>query len=268
MDNRFLPRLVMLVICTIVFMNAGPLQIQASSTVAPPTNLTARVTPTSIDLSWQNHAVNQTGVVIQCKMIDEFGEAVGNWGDSSWSLGPLYTSYSLAVDELPWVVTEGFTMRFRVVAIARESNLGPVASAYSDEITVRIPSLRLVYKIGQPSFLLNGAIKSIDATPVIIQGRTFLPIRHVADPLGVDASWNDIEKKVTLKAPHKTIELWINNNTAKVNGLAVKIDPNNPNVMPLTIPPGRTILPLRFIADNLDCSVYWDPQTSQVEILQ
>jgi len=86
----------------------------------------------------------------------------------------------------------------------------------------------------------------------------------VADPLGAQVLWNEIERKVSIKTASKTIELWIDNNTARVNGQSVMIDPDNPNVMPIVIPPGRTMLPLRFIADNLDCNVDWNDLTREV----
>ena len=98
----------------------------------------------------------------------------------------------------------------------------------------------------------------MEVAPIIREGRTLLPVRYVADPLGAQVLWNEAERKVTTKTTSKTIELWINNNTATVNGTKVLIDPNNTKVMPVVIPPGRTMLPLRFIADNLDCNVEWN----------
>ncbi|MBC7195279.1 MAG: copper amine oxidase N-terminal domain-containing protein, partial [Caldisericia bacterium] len=43
------------------------------------------------------------------------------------------------------------------------------------------------------------------------------------------------------------------------------IDPSNPNVKPLIIS-GRTMLPIRFIAENLGCKVDWDPNLKEVKI--
>jgi titin len=76
----------------------------------------------------------------------------------------------------------------------------------------------------------------MDVAPIIKEGRTLLPVRYVADPLGAQVLWNEIERKVSIKTASKTIELWIDNNTASVNGQKLLIDPNNPNVMPIVIP--------------------------------
>jgi titin len=106
----------------------------------------------------------------------------------------------------------------------------------------------------------------MDAAPIIRESRTLLPIRYVADPLGAQVLWNATEGKVTIKTEAKTFELWINNNTAKINESTVKIDSKNANVTPIIIPPGRTMLPLRFIADNLDCDVIWNATDKSITV--
>jgi hypothetical protein len=63
-----------------------------------------------------------------------------------------------------------------------------------------------------------------------------------------------------------TIEMWIGQNTAKVNGVLVAINPTNTQVMPIVVPPGRTMLPLRFIAENLKCQVDWDATQQMVTV--
>lgn len=47
-------------------------------------------------------------------------------------------------------------------------------------------------------------------------------------------------------------------NTARVNGQEILIDSNNANVTPIVTPPGRTMLPLRFISEQLGCQVDWN----------
>jgi len=61
--------------------------------------------------------------------------------------------------------------------------------------------------------------------------------------------------KVTITFKETTIELWIDKNTAKVNGEYKLIDATNPKVVPMIIPPGKTMLPIRFIVENLGCLV-------------
>jgi len=44
------------------------------------------------------------------------------------------------------------------------------------------------------------------------------------------------------------------------------IDPSKPNVVPEIIN-GRTMLPLRFVAEALGCEVKWDDATKTITIL-
>jgi len=124
----------------------------------------------------------------------------------------------------------------------------------------------LVFAIGQSVYKSNGAAVNMDVSPMAREGRTLLPIRYIADPLGAVTSWDNLENKVTIKTKTKTIELWLNKNMARVNGAEVMIDPANPNVAPIAIPPGRTMMPLRFIAENLDCAVTWDNPSQSATI--
>ena len=52
---------------------------------------------------------------------------------------------------------------------------------------------------------------------------------------------------------------------AKVNGVNTPIDPLNPKVVPLIIN-SRTMLPLRFVTENLGCTVDWDGTTKTITI--
>jgi hypothetical protein len=87
----------------------------------------------------------------------------------------------------------------------------------------------------------------------------------VAEPLGASIGWDANEKKVTVSLKDTIIELWIGKNVARVNGVDTPIDPNNPKVVPMIIQ-GRTMLPVRFVAENLGCQVDWDANTKTVTI--
>ncbi len=50
------------------------------------------------------------------------------------------------------------------------------------------------------------------------------------------------------------VKLMANSNTALINGEMVKVDPTNPNVMPVVVN-GVTLIPLRFIADTYGANI-------------
>ena len=127
----------------------------------------------------------------------------------------------------------------------------------------------MIFNIGQvDSYLTTDSaaktLRTMDVAPILSGNRTFLPIRFVLEPMGGTITWDQAEKKVTITNESTTIELWIGSNMAKVNGVLKMIDPDNTDVKPLLVKPGRTMLPVRFISESLDCKVSWDKATQQV----
>lgn len=98
-----------------------------------------------------------------------------------------------------------------------------------------------------------------DAQPFIVKkdDRTLVPIRFVAEDLGYKVEWDKEnwfkggkeDKKVTITNEGKTMELFIGQSYAYINGVKKKYD-----TKPL-IDSSRTFVPLRFIAENFDCKV-------------
>jgi len=123
----------------------------------------------------------------------------------------------------------------------------------------------IVLQVGQTSFTVNGSPNTLDSPPIIKNGRTLLPIRPVVEALGGTVSWDGTERKVTISLGSTTIELWIGKNTARVNGVSKPIDSTNSKVVPEIIN-GRTMLPLRFVTENLGCQLQWDPNTKTITI--
>jgi hypothetical protein len=106
---------------------------------------------------------------------------------------------------------------------------------------------------------------SLEAAPIILNARTLLPIRAVVEAAGGTVTWDAAEQKVTIVRNGTTLTLWIGKNTAEIDGKWVSID-TNPAVVPI-ISHGRTLLPLRFVAESLGLDVQWDASTKTVTIL-
>jgi len=122
----------------------------------------------------------------------------------------------------------------------------------------------IILQINNPYMTVNGVKKEIDpgrgTVPVIIKGRTLVPIRAIIEELGGTVDWDGVERKVTIKFKNKTIELWIDKKTAKVDGTSKELD------VPPMILNGRTMLPLRFVTEELGCTVDWEDKTKTVTI--
>ena len=136
-----------------------------------------------------------------------------------------------------------------------------ISATFEKEVTETV----IILQIGNTTFTINGQSRTLDSPPVIKNNRTLLPIRAVVEALGGTVGWDETERKVTVILGSKTIELWIGKSIAKVNGIDTPIDAANSKVVPEIIN-SRTMLPLRFVAENLGCTVEWDGTTKTITI--
>ncbi len=127
----------------------------------------------------------------------------------------------------------------------------------------------IILKIDDPYMTVNGSSQEIDpgrgTKPVIKNSRTLVPIRAIIEALGGTVSWDATDRKVAVTLGSRTIELWIRKSTAKVNGVDRPIDSTNSKVVPEIIN-SRTMLPLRFVTENLGAKVDWDGTTQTITI--
>jgi len=126
-------------------------------------------------------------------------------------------------------------------------------------------STTIVLQVGSSTFTVNGETRTLDSPPVIKNSRTLIPIRAVVEALGGTIGWDGTTEKVTVILKDTTIELWIGKPQATVNGQTKWIDDTNHKVMPEIIN-GRTMLPLRFVIENLGAHLDWDGITKTITI--
>lgn len=119
--------------------------------------------------------------------------------------------------------------------------------------------------IDNPNMSANGFPYEIDpgngTSPVIMDNRTLVPIRAIIEKMGGTVSWDESERKVTIDLMQNSIDLRIGEKSATVNGIEKPVD-----VAPQIIN-GRTMLPIRFISENLNCYVEWDNLNKEVFIV-
>ena len=113
---------------------------------------------------------------------------------------------------------------------------------------------------------INGtdSFKGMDAAPYIKNGRTMLPIRYIAEALGMSVSWDAKTRTVIIQDMFYTVEIPVDTNIIKVNGEVFTSD-----VKP-EIVHGRTMLPIANIARALGLvdgkDIIWDASKRQVII--
>ena len=118
----------------------------------------------------------------------------------------------------------------------------------------------IILTIGSRKISVFGRELKNDVAPKIVNDRTMLPIRIVAESLGGTVTWNGELQRVTIQKGADVILITIGADTAYVNGTAVKLD------AAAFVENGRTYLPLRFVSETLGAQVAWKEAEKTVTI--
>jgi hypothetical protein len=116
--------------------------------------------------------------------------------------------------------------------------------------------------IGDKIAKINNQDYPLDVPPLIIKGRTFVPLRFISEAFGAEVNWDGETRSVRIffEKTNSRVTLQIDNPIARVNEKVVKLD------APPAIVGGRTMVPIRFIAEAFGADVLWDGETKTVTI--
>lgn len=108
----------------------------------------------------------------------------------------------------------------------------------------------VVLKIGRPNALVKGAKAKIDqqntnVAPVVVGGRTMVPLRFVSEAFGAEVNWDASTRQVTIKNQDKSAVLTVGSKEMTVDSSSSTLD-----VAP-QISNGRVLVPLRAVAENI-----------------
>lgn len=115
----------------------------------------------------------------------------------------------------------------------------------------------------QISIFVNKQRLVTDVSPYIIPklNTTMLPFRAIGEALGAQFTWDQKLQEVKFQRGDDRIQMTVGNNTAVVNGEVVTLDAA-PQVKG-----NRTMVPVRFISENLGMTVKWDQKTRTITIV-
>ena len=131
----------------------------------------------------------------------------------------------------------------------------------SDSITpIKRKCKNLEFFVGSPRYKADDEIKQFDSIPYIKDGRTFLPVRFVAENLGASVEWNPQTSVATLRSEEATISISNKSSKITINGIDKSMD-----VAP-EIVKNRLMCPIRFVAEALGCRVSWEEKRGLVKI--
>ena len=107
---------------------------------------------------------------------------------------------------------------------------------------------------------INGNIVTPSVAPVIENGTTLVPLRIISENLGATVEWDGTVRQVNIAKDETKIVLTIDKTTAIVNDMDTTL------LLAPKIINGSTMVPIRFVSENLGVYVNWDSSSRTVQI--
>jgi hypothetical protein len=180
---------------------------------------------------------------------------------------------SCTVNGVPVVINAGGAFTAHVTLSAGDNTIVVVAADAAGntvqrqiKVTWKVPQVVLTLALGSRTMTVSGQPPVLlDTEPTLFRSRTFLPIRAVVEALGGTVSWNAVSRSAELHLGKQVVVLTIGQSVAVVNQARTPIDAQDSLVVPM-IAQGRTLLPVRFVAESLGCRVDWNPSSRTIVI--
>ncbi|MDA8337298.1 MAG: stalk domain-containing protein [Peptococcaceae bacterium] len=161
-------------------------------------------------------------------------------------------------------------------ALVQTTTVSAPAPAPKAPTPIPAPSNTVVFTIGSMTYTVNSQAEQMDVAPFIdpATGRTYVPVRYLAEALGVppaNIKWNP--ETITLQlVSQRTVQLTIGDKTMTVtnapvpNGIQSQLVSIRRIAMDTApeIVNGRTMLPARWVAQELGYGVQWNAVNKQV----
>lgn len=117
---------------------------------------------------------------------------------------------------------------------------------------------------------IDGNVIESEVAPLIVKDRTMVPVRVIAEGLGLKVDWEPVKRWVLISTPGiQSIESHTVSLLAQpgigifIDGKEIKIGPEDPAPFILD---DRTMVPFRVIAEGLGMKVDWDEKNRRVLI--
>lgn len=130
--------------------------------------------------------------------------------------------------------------------------------------------LALLFWLPQPAYaattikmVIDGVSVTSDPAPVIIDGRTLVPIRLISEKLGAFVEWKEETRTVSVVKGNRSALLWVDNHLVKEQ--TDMTDYTICDISPRIIN-SRTFVPLRLVGNALGVKVEWVDQTRTVRV--
>lgn len=128
----------------------------------------------------------------------------------------------------------------------------------------RATAYEVVFKVGEATYKIGDKDYAMDVAPFIEANRTYLPIRYIAESIGINKNnilWDEATGQVTIIKDNQVVQLTVGSTILKLNDVSVPMDTEAKNNN------GRIVLPLRAVGQALGAEINWnvDEQTVTVK---
>lgn len=135
-------------------------------------------------------------------------------------------------------------------------------------VKINLHSVIIELWIGKLTVTINGKETRTDVPPLIKSGRSFIPIRFIAETFGAVTSFNPKTQEIIISNDKINISLFIGkteaileiNENKKKETRLIKLD------APPFLEKGRTFTPLRFIAETFGAKLDWKSSEQKITI--
>lgn len=203
-------------------------------------------------LNWWSEQVKGTGVDLYIGLAD-YKTLEAKAADNVW-----YNGREIAgqIAECAANAQVSGVIHFRYGSINASPALKRVLTADTDVAVV--PSVG--NNGAEVSVLVNDSLLSFDTAPYIENGRVLLPMRLIFEELGATVDY--AAGKIVAQRGDTVVRLELGSDIMLIDGDKKTLD------VPAKAVGGRTLLPLRAVAEALDAQVDWNGSTKTVTITQ
>ena len=191
--------------------------------------------------------------------------------DGNTVYGEYYEVWDDGIDWDNYVVSGSVTLILETDHINVLWNSNENGSVSSKNFDVYNPDFRYVESAPLTVMLNGNKVYFPDQQPVILNGRTLVPIRAMIEAMNGNVGWDEEQQQVSIDlGGHIIISLRINDYVMNVKRPQASLEKKKEYDISLDVPAqiinGRTMIPIRAVAEALDKNVDWDAGTNTVII--
>lgn len=157
-----------------------------------------------------------------------------------------------------WNVTIPVQLGNNKVTLIAKDVLGNITT---DNLELYVYTKRKVELfVGSKEAFVDGKMSPLEEPPFIKDGRTYIPLKLMAEALGSELKWNAETRGITIIKGDITIDMIVGSSKALVNHEMIEMD------APPVIKNGRTFVPVRFVSEILGAQVTWNARIKLIYI--